>query len=78
MPARRHLRGLHHTSPHTLRQPHPDPVGHPNTHAKRHAQRDPDPDTLRARPRRNRRERQPLQHPNPNPVGHPNTNPDPE
>ena len=49
MPARRHLRGLHHTSPHTLRQPHTNPVGHPNTHAKRHAQRDPDPDTLRAR-----------------------------
>ena len=47
MPARRHLRGLHHTSPHTLRQPHTNPVGHPNTHAKRHAQRDPD--TLRAR-----------------------------
>ena len=48
MPARRHLRGLHHTSPHTLRQPHTNPIGHPtNTHAKRHAQRDPD--TLRAR-----------------------------
>ena len=74
MPARRHLRGLHHTSPHTLRQPHTNPIGHPNTHAKRHAQRDPD--TLRARPRRNRRKRQPLQHPNTDTIGHPDAGPE--
>ena len=65
MPARRHLRRLHHTGPDTERHSHaerdPDTVGHPDTHAEQHAQRDPDTvrypvghtdtdtDTLRAR-----------------------------